>query len=78
MGANKAIILVFCRLSVMAVDECPQTARMGGFWGINFSVRNYESAVLLALLRWNWEVLLLTSAVGHSTLILKVERHGWA
>ena len=28
-----------------------QTARMGDFWGINFSLRNYVSAVLLVLLR---------------------------
>jgi len=78
VGANKVFILVFCSLSVLAVYEVRRQRGLAVFGGINFSVRNYVSAVLPALLRWNWEELLFTSAVGHSTLILKVARHGWA
>ena len=54
--ANKAIILVFCRLS-----ETPIGGADGRFLRVNFSVRN-------------WEGLLFTSAVGHTTLILKVNQ----
>jgi len=63
--ANKAIILVFCRLS-----ETPIGGADGRFWQINVSLRNYKSAGLLALLRKELGGLLFTSAVGRITLRL--------
>ena len=47
------------------LSETLKAARMGGYWKIKPTVKNQE-------------VRLFTSAVGHSSLSLKVARHGWA
>ena len=46
LGGNKVIIEVYCRLSEMPIGGAD-----GRFLWVNLSLRNYKSAVLLALLR---------------------------
>jgi hypothetical protein len=70
---SKVFILVLCRLSVLTVYEVRRQRGWAVFVGKPF-ITELMSALLLALLRWNWEGLLFTSAVGHSTLIMKVNR----